>query len=227
MPIDSMSAGGVRPVRPRALIFDWDNTLVDTWDIIHDTVNTTLTAFGKTPWTFDEIRARVRGSTRDTFPRLFGERWQDAVEVFYRRYGEIHMAKLRTTDGAADMLRRLAEMGFYMAVVSNKRGDYLRAETVHLGWDGFFRRVVGANDAARDKPAPDPIEMALAGADIPMGPDVWYIGDADIDLDCAHQAGCVAVLMRRTPPGAGEFSAYPPAHHFTDCMALCKYIDNL
>ncbi len=213
--------------RPRALVFDWDNTLVDTWGVIHDALNTTLKAFGKTPWTLDEARARVRNSTRDSFPGLFGERWEDAVEVFYRRYAEIHMDKLQPAEGAAAMLENLAGQGFYMAIVSNKRGDYLRAEAAHLGWDGYFRKIVGATDAARDKPASDPIEMALEPGGIQPGRDVWYIGDADIDLDCAHRAGCVPVLVRRAAPGETEFSDYPPARHFVDCMALCKFMDNL
>ena len=46
--------------RPRAVLFDWDNTLVDTWATIHDAMNTTLTAMGHPTWTFDETRQRVR-----------------------------------------------------------------------------------------------------------------------------------------------------------------------
>jgi phosphoglycolate phosphatase len=213
--------------RPRALVFDWDNTLVDTWGVIHDALNTTLEAFGHTPWTLDEARQRVRKSVRDRFPELFGDKWEDAAELFYRRYGEIHMSKLEAADGAAEMLEAFAGQGFYMAVVSNKRGDILRAEAEHLGWTRFFQMIVGATDAVRDKPAPYPIEMALAPAGYRPGRDVWYIGDADIDLDCAHRAGCVPVLVRRAAPGSAEFEAYPPAFHFVDCMALCKFMDNL
>ena len=215
------------PPKPRALIFDWDNTLVDTWGVIHEALNTTLMAFDKTPWTLDEARQRVRRSTRDAFPDLFGDCWEAAMKVFYDRYAEIHKSMLEPSAGASDMLEALAGQGFYMAVVSNKRGDYLRAEVEHLGWGGYFRRVVGATDAKQDKPAPDPIEMALAEGGLRPGPDVWYVGDADIDLDCAHRAGCLPVLVRQTPPGEAEFDAYPPALHFFDCMALCKFMDNL
>jgi phosphoglycolate phosphatase len=213
--------------RPSALIFDWDNTLVDTWGVIHDALNTTLVAFGKTPWTMDETRTRVRKSMRDSFPDLFGDEWEDAGEVFYRRYAEIHMLKLEAKNGAARMLESLHGQGFVMAVVSNKTGDYLRAEARHLGWDRFFSRIVGANDAVRDKPAPDPILMALEGTDIETGAGVWFVGDADIDLHCAHSAGCYPVLLRDQPPSEGEFPDHPPARHFSDCMALCKFVDNM
>lgn len=212
---------------PSALIFDWDNTLVDTWGIIQDALNTTLEAFGKTPWTLEEIHTKVRKSARDSFPGLFGDRWEEASHVFYKRYAEIHMVKLEQRNGAKDMLERLSSLGFYMAVVSNKRGDYLRAEADHLNWSRFFTKIVGANDTERDKPSPEPIHLALSETEIMPGPDVWYIGDSDIDMDFAHRVGCYPVLMRERLPGDGEFGDFPPASHFPDCMALCKFIDNL
>ena len=49
-------------------------------------------------------------------------------------------------------------------VVSNKAGRYLRAEVAHLGWAAHFGAVVGAGDAAADKPDPAPIHLALQPA---------------------------------------------------------------
>ena len=44
---------------PRAAIFDWDNTLVDTWGVIHDSLNAALVHMVHAPWPYDETRARV------------------------------------------------------------------------------------------------------------------------------------------------------------------------
>ena len=137
----------------RAIIFDWDNTLIDSWHAILDAQNHTLIAFGLEPWTLEETRQRVRGSMRESFPALFGARWREAGEVFYRRFTERHMQTLQPLPGAAALLEELHGSGLYLAVVSNKKGDYLRKEAAHLGWDRYFGRIVGAFDAARDKPA--------------------------------------------------------------------------
>jgi phosphoglycolate phosphatase len=87
---DSDQANG----KPRAILFDWDNTLVDSWPTIIDALNVTLEAYGKTPWVMDEARARVRKSMRDSFPELFGDQWRQAGEVFYERYAAIHVERL-------------------------------------------------------------------------------------------------------------------------------------
>lgn len=213
--------------RPRAVIFDWDNTLIDSWASIHDAQNHVFAHFGMRPWSLDEIRRRVRGSMRDSYPTLFGDRWREAGEIFYARFAARHLDTLAPLPGAAELIAALHRRGIYLAVVSNKKGDYLREEAAHLGWDGWFGRIVGAFDAAEDKPSVAPVELALADSGIAPGPDVWFAGDADIDLDCATRAGCVPVLLRREAPVDGEFEAFPPALHATDCTALSNVLATL
>ena len=210
--------------KPRAIIFDWDNTLVDTWDIIHDAMNATLTTFARETWTLEETRRRVRRSMRDAFPEMFGDRWEEAGRCFYDRYRAVHLEKLKASEGAAAMLERLSGAGVYLGVVSNKLGEYLRQEADYLGWMGHFGRMVGALDAPRDKPAPDPVDMALAGSGVNRGPLVWFAGDTEIDLECAVNAECVPVLVRQDPPGAGEFKNCLPRRHFRNCQALCNLV---
>lgn len=217
----------IRLNRPGAVIFDWDNTLIDSWAAIHDAQNHTFAHFGLPLWTMQEIRERVRGSMRDSYPQLFGERWREAGEVFYRRFEEKHLERLMPLAGAADLIASLAADGMYLAVVSNKRGDYLRAEADKLGWSSYFGRIVGAFDAARDKPAVDPVTLALDGSGIAPGESVWFVGDADIDLECARNAGCLPVLLRDEPPRPGEFNAHPPGLHVEDCIALSKVLQSL
>lgn len=216
-----------RLLPPQAILFDWDNTLIDSWAAIQDAQNYTLTYFGLKPWTLEETRTRVRGSMRDTFPAMFGERWREAGEVFYARFTAQHLETLQPLPGAEEMLAALHRTGVYLAVVSNKKGDYLRAEARRLGWQRFFGSIVGAFDAANDKPAADPVELALAGSGIGQGPLVWFAGDTDIDLECARNAGCLPVLIRDTPPAPGEFVDHPPAVHVTDCMSLLKVVRKL
>src|SRR5690606_4301404 len=180
---------------PLAVLFDWDNTLVDNWLSIVDAMNVTLVAMGHRPWDAAEARLRIRRSMRESFPLLFGDRWTEAQRIFYERFEAAHLDALRPVPGADAMLERLGAAGLYLGVVSNKRGDLLRRESAHLGWNRHFGRVVGAGDAAQDKPAVAPVDLALDGSGIGRGPDVWFVGDSPIDIDCARNAGCVAVLM--------------------------------
>jgi phosphoglycolate phosphatase len=212
----------MKPGPPRALLFDWDNTLVDTWAVIHHALMTTLTAMGHRPWTLEETRKRVRTSTRDGFPLLFGERAEEAMRIFYDVFESVHLARLRALPGAGDMLARLGAAGILLGVVSNKRGRYLRREADHLGWTGLFHRLVGADDAPRDKPAVEAVDLALAGSGLTRSPAVWFVGDTDIDMLCAQRAGCLAVLLRADPPAPEEFGEAAPHCHVRSCQALVE-----
>jgi len=207
------------PACPKALVFDWDNTLIDSWGVIGRVFNDTLVAFGKPAWSAAELRANVRHSLRDAFPVLFGADWKRARDHYYRVFGEIHLDMLKPLPGAAEMLRHFRAQGMYMAIVSNKSGSYLRREVAHLGWENFFAAVAGAGDAARDKPAVDPLLLALAPSGFAPGPDIWVIGDADVDMEMAHGAGCAAILAPGSCAAAMAARAAPDAR-FTDFQEL-------
>ena len=70
---------------PRAILFDWDNTLVESWGVIHEAMNLTLAAMGHPRWTREDTEARVRASLRDSFPLLFGERYHRDPEYDLRQ----------------------------------------------------------------------------------------------------------------------------------------------
>jgi phosphoglycolate phosphatase len=160
--------------RPRAILFDWDNTLVDSWAVIHEALVVTFEAMGHVPWTLEETQQRVRHSLRDAFPPLFGERWEEARKLYLDAFTAVHLQRLTALAGAAAMLEAVAEDGYYLAVVSNKTGRLLRREAEHLGWSRHFRAMVGAGDARADKPDPAVVEAAFRGAaSTPPRPGWW------------------------------------------------------
>jgi phosphoglycolate phosphatase len=222
-----ITADSAPPGRPRAVLFDWDNTLVDSWPIIHQALHEMFTAMGHTPWTLEESKARVRLSLRDSFPALFGTRWEEARRLYMAAFQAIHLERLAALAGVVELLDHLSETGCYLAVVSNKTGPVLRREAAHLGWTRYFARLGGAADAAADKPDPAPIRLALEGSGIAAGPEVWYVGDTAVDIECALNAGCVPVLLGPAKPGDAEFSRHRPRVAFDDCSGLFLHIRTL
>jgi phosphoglycolate phosphatase len=178
---------------PRVLLYDWDNTLVDGWAGITGALNAVFTAFAMPEWSVADTRARVRVSLRDSFPAMFGDEWERARDIFYAALEEQHLQHVRPMLGAADALA--AGAAWPQGVVSNKAGRYLRAEVVHLGWSGHFGAVVGAGDAAADKPDPAPILLALDRLGHQADHSVWYLGDTALDMATARAAGVTAVLI--------------------------------
>ena len=199
--------------KPRAIIFDWDDTLVDTWGVVSSAINATLEHMGQKPWNEAEMRQNVGAPARVLFTRLFGEeRWAEADKIYIEAYQAGIKDHLRTHAGALEVLQLLKDNGVYLAVVSAKRGGILRQEAQHLGFDKYFSALVGAGDAKSDKPDAESVRHALAGSGIEPGPDVWFIGDSMTDILCARNAGCTAILIETKLPAPHLLAATPPDH---------------
>jgi phosphoglycolate phosphatase len=210
--------------KPQAVIFDWDDTLVDNWNTAYKALNVALVHMGAEPWSEDEARRRSGPSARDLFTQLFGaDRWKEADKVYYETFCALVLDNVRMHDKAEDFLKALKAKGIFMAVVSNKRNPLLRQEIAHLGFEKYFSKIIGAGEASADKPDPAPLLLALEGSGIAPGPAVWYVGDSHTDMMCALKAGCTAVLIETKPPPEDLLAQHPPTRrvrHHEDLMEL-------
>lgn len=227
-PVAPPGAVAMRPppllARPRAILFDWDNTLVDSWATIHHAVNAALVAMSLPEWSLAETVTRL--SLPDLFPRHFGERWEEARGFYLAAFQAVHLDWLTPLTGSVEVLQALSSTGVFLGVVSNKTGALLRLEAERLGWTPYFGSIIGGGDAAALKPDAAPALLALAGSGIAAGEEVWLVGDTAIDMLCARNAGCLPVLLGDAAPGEA-FALAPPRLTFSDGTALIRFVQDL
>lgn len=204
---------------PHAILFDWDTTLVDNWGAIAAAMNAALSAMDMPRWSVEETIAQATLSARDRFPRLFGARAAEAQAIFFDTLTRIHRDHIKPLPGAVDCLQVFKSRALFLGIVSNKSGRFLRAEIEHLGWGGYFNAVVGANDAVRDKPDPAPVELCLAESGLALGPEIWFVGDTEVDVQAAKRAGASAIFVRSNPHKPG-WGAYRPDLEIDDLFRL-------
>ena len=123
--------------------------------------------------------------------------------------------------GATDLLAWLKKNDIPALVVSNKSGPHLRQEAKENGWDKYFISIVGAHDAARDKPAREHADMALRQAGLESGPDILFVGDSESDILCARNTGCTPFLI-----GTSDFAEKHGVHLYAnDCRELLEMLE--
>jgi phosphoglycolate phosphatase len=202
---------------PRAVIFDWDNTLVDSWPAIAEAVNYARVALCHEAWSLEQIRANCTRAARESFPEWFGADWKKAYDIYYRNFDEIRRRReIPMLRGAEELLRWLKAQAIPAFVVSNKRGDYLRLEAERLNWLEYFVKVVGAQDAPLDKPAREHVDHALQASGIVADASVWFIGDSEADMLCARNAGCTPIFIG----SAADAGRLGVTRVFSDCQGL-------
>lgn len=214
--------------KPEAVIFDWDGTLVNTLPGIRIAHNHVRVSLGFDPWTEDEFRANLKHSSRELYPRLYGDMAEKAYQTLYEFIAETHIEHLEVLPGAFDLLKFLNTRKFPCGLVSNKNHDYLVKEVSHLGWSQYFFCILGSGQALKDKPAADPIILALELAQLPLSPEkIWFVGDTETDLLAAKAAGSPAVLITHGADRSDLIGQYQPILVARDCMHLREELERL
>lgn len=181
--------------KPKAVIFDWDNTLANTWPLIHAAINVTMRAMNKDEWSYQKVKDTVHKSMRESFPEIFGDEWEKAGEVYKNAYRSTHLDDMKLLPGALELINKLQEKNILQFVVSNKIGSTLRKELKKLQIDDKFFSIIGSTDASFDKPNKAPVDLALSGSNIDSKKDhIWFIGDTIADIDCAFNSSAFPIV---------------------------------
>ena len=118
------------------------------------------------------------------------------------------------------------------SITLKKVGKLIDSKTIVAGLTfgierGSLVAIIGANDALKDKPSREPVDLALRGSGLEAGPAVWFVGDSDIDIECAINAQCTSVLLASQYDTSKANSNLTANFTFSGCMALSKFIDKM
>ena len=195
----------------KAALFDWDNTLVNSWKKLNFCINETFKHYGFESWSLEETKQNMHRSLRDWFPEKFGDKWLEAKDFYYSTYHEVAKKfEVELLEGAFETIKYLHDNGVPIGIVSNKNGTYLREEINQLKWHDYFKAVVGSGDAEKDKPSSEPALLALKLMNLTPSDNILFIGDTIVDTDCANSAGVVPVVygLAETGPNPAKERSY-------------------
>jgi phosphoglycolate phosphatase len=175
--------------RPRAVLFDFDGTLADSYSAITASVNHVRAGHGLLPLAEAEVRRHVgRG------PAYLLEHTVPGTDVDkdIRRYRAHHPSVMREgthlLPGAAAAIAVLKGVGLLLAVCSNKPVAFTRELLDYLGLAASIDLVLGPEDVAHPKPAPDMLQAALERLRV-SPTEALYVGDMTVDIETARRAG--------------------------------------
>jgi phosphoglycolate phosphatase len=207
------------------ILFDWDGTLVDSMPLVMAGHNLVRRAFGMPEWGLEETLANATKSARENFPILYGDRAAEADRIFYEFINQHRFDKLTPFGDIAAVMSELKSAGYKMAVVSNKKHEYLKLELSHFGWLPLFDTYVGAGVAKQDKPSAYPVHLALENigwrGDLSR---VLYVGDTATDRDTAKNSGIDWAYVHHDAPKAGVTDGYVPVWNGRNIEALSAWL---
>ncbi len=175
-----------RPSPLRAVLFDWDGTLVDSAELSYRCYVAVFDRFGMA---FD----------RDAFARTYSPDWYRTYRTIgldechwpeADRLWQTHYAtdSAQLLAGAREGLARLRDAGLLLGLVTSGERERVEREQAALGIDGTFTVMVCGGETPHRKPHPEPLLVALERLGAPAAESA-YVGDSPEDVEMARRAG--------------------------------------
>jgi pyrophosphatase PpaX len=198
-----------------AVLFDLDGTLVDSIDLLVESMEFAFGDRVRRP-PVDEWIAAI-GTPLTAMLRGYAEDDAD-VEFLIGRYREFQVANhdARTTPypGAAEAVRALHAAGHPLGVVTSKLEVGARRSLKLVGVEECFGAVVGIDHTERHKPEPEPVWHALKL--LGVRPDrAIFIGDSTHDMRAGRAAGVRTGAALWGPFSRAQLEATRPDHWFS------------
>jgi len=201
-----------------AVLFDFDGTLVDTTEMIHQSMrHATSSVLGRDDLSREALLANVGQSLPRQMELLNAEKAELLLEAYRSHHEEHHDALIGEFPGVDESLSRLQAAGIKVAVVTSKRRP-----SVEMALDNIptlrnvVDRFVTMEDTTEHKPHPEPL---LRGLELLGGVPkerAAYVGDSPFDVEAAKAAALTSVAVSWGAFSEGRLCEAQPDHLVPD-----------
>lgn len=214
--------------RPLAVLFDLDGTLVDTIDLLLDSVRHAFRDRTERVPTEAEWIAGI-GTPLASQLRPFAVDAADLALLVagYREYQREHHDRMtRCYDRAVEVVSALRGRGHPTGVVTSKTDEIARRSLAHVGLLPLMDVVVAADATARHKPDPEPVRLALARLGYPPASAI-FLGDSPHDVHAGNAAGVTTVAALWGPFSRDVLEQAGPTYYLDQIAALPGLVERI
>lgn len=197
-------------VRVRAIIFDLDGTLADTFPLIVSAFNAAIGPHTGKTYSNAEVVSRFGIPDPAMIRReLPGAAGAAADVAYHAHYQKEHAGLVKAFAGIDEMLAELRRRGVPIGLMTGKGRRSAEITLKALGWDRMFAAVITGEDVVKQKPAPDgPLEAARRMGFAPR--ECAFVGDSPADMGAGKAAGMIVVAAGWHPVYLEKIRAMQP-----------------
>ncbi|MEA3498229.1 MAG: HAD family hydrolase [Campylobacterota bacterium] len=203
-------------IKKQLIIFDMDGTLIDSGDVIANTINFVRTNIGLETIEKNEMLIQLNNPDINAAEYFYGTSHftDEQTELFTKYYDENCIKDILLYDGIKEMLESIDEH-FILTVATNASVDFATKMIKHLNIDKHFDMVVGASCVENPKPKPDMILKTMDKFNIDKKYTI-LIGDSLKDKQAALNAQIDNILVN------WGFSTHDNSEAFSCSQKLTK-----
>lgn len=214
-------------LRYRAVLFDLDGTLVDSYNALAEAVNYARREHGLHELSTARIREFVGEGLDKLLQRAFesGDIPRSVHTAFESRYDEICCRESKILADVEVTLDQLRDLGVAMAVCTNKPTGFSRKILEFLQLAPYFRAIVGPDLAGARKPEAQHVLRTLEAMHCETSPAL-FVGDMPIDVHAARNSGMDVAVVATGSSSRDQLAAAKPDHFLDRFADLVNVVRN-
>jgi pyrophosphatase PpaX len=212
-----------------AVLFDFDGTLVDTTEMIHQSMrHATTEVLGREDIPRETLLANVGQPLPRQMELIDTENAESLLEAYRTHHEQHHDALIREFPGVEESLHSLGSAGTKVAVVTSKRRVSVEmALEIFPGLRNVVDRFVTLEDTTQHKPHPEPLLRALELLGSIPKERAAYVGDSPFDVEAAKAAGLTSVAVSWGAFSEDALRASGPDHLVPDIRSAVDVLSTL
>ncbi|ACL70665.1 HAD family hydrolase [Halothermothrix orenii] len=180
----------------KGIIFDFDGTLFNTNDLIKESFSYSLKKVLNRDLEEGELREIWGEPLEDQMKYFNKKKWSDLVDT-YRKFYHDHTGMMDTFPGALKTVRQLHNLGYKLAILTNKGKRGLIEGLQEFGMLEDIDFYLSKDDVNRSKPHPEGFVKIMERFDL-NPEELLMVGDSPSDIIGGKNAGLKTVLVSYT-----------------------------
>ena len=148
----------------KAVVFDWDLTLWNSWDIHTTLMNQTADMLGYPQPTAADLGAEYSRPFLEHLAWFFPGNKEIVLDTYMDCYNDAVWQERRLYTGILELIKLLKDNGYRTAILSDKRESFGVPELEHSGLVGLIDRVMFFSDGVAPKPDPSGLQELIGGS---------------------------------------------------------------
>ena len=208
----------------KALLFDFDGTLLNTNELIIQTFMHVLNDKFPGQYSPQDCINFIGPSLKETFEQIAPNEVDEMIAKYRQWNHAYHDHYVKEFDGVNETLEELKKQGHKLAIVSTKKRDTIERGLQFMKAEHYFDFWIGLEDVRKVKPDPEPVLLALERLKMPKE-KALMIGDNYHDILAGKNAGIKTAGVAWSIKGEEYLRQFQPdymLHHISDLLTIVK-----